>query len=167
LVLRPIQIAAVSLLACVFSAMVLGAYVKAIGAGMACPEWGTCRDGLVFPMDSAGVAAEVLHRIAVTGIVAAGLVLLFIEFTRYRAERELILTTLGAAGLVGVQIALGAFTISSNLQPVVVTAHQAVAVLIFGVALVIALRIWRLPPEAAAAGAESRALSEPEGAESG
>lgn len=163
--LTPIQLAAAALVVCIYMTMVMGAYVKAIGAGMACPDWGTCRDGQFFPMDAAGVAAEAIHRIAATGVIVLGLVLLALEFKDHRSERVLLVLTLILAGVVGVQVLLGALTIWSVLNPVVVTAHQATAILAFAVSILIAQRVWRLPrpiPSQAAA-----APAPAEGAKSG
>jgi heme A synthase len=160
-----IQTVALGLTVCIFTTMVMGAYVKAIGAGMACPEWGTCRDGQVFPMDAAGVAAEVLHRIAATGVIVLGLALLALEIKDHRQERRLIALTLLAAAVVGVQVFLGALTIWSNLSPMVVTAHQATATVAFALSIVIAQRVWNLPRAIPGQAAESVAPAE--GSESG
>lgn len=143
---KPIQLAAGTLVASAYSTMVLGAYVKAIGAGMACAEWGTCNGGQVFPLDSVGVAAEVAHRIAATVVIAVGALLLALELLQYRAERRLIALTLLAALTLAVQVSLGAFTIYTNLQPLIVTLHLAVATFFFALALVVALRVWKLAP---------------------
>ncbi len=147
--------------------MVFGAYVKAIGAGMACPDWGTCKDGQFFPFTNAEVAAEVSHRIAATSVVVFGLALLYLEFTKYREERRLILTTLLTAAIVGVQIALGALTIFSTLAPLIVTAHLATGTLVFGFSLVIALRVWKLPPTAASSPETAAPAKEPDAADGG
>jgi heme A synthase len=163
---RPIQIASGTLLAAAFLTMMLGAFVKAIGAGMSCPEWPTCQNGAALPpLSSAGVTAEIFHRIAATTVVVAGLALLYLEFAQYRAERKLRNLTYIAAILVGIQIALGALTITSNLQPFIVTAHLTVATLIFGFSLVIAQRAWKLPPAAAAPAPQTGAA--PDSAKSG
>lgn len=164
--MKPIKIAALALLAAAYSTMVLGAYVKAIGAGMACAEWGSCNNGAFFPLDNVGVAAEVAHRIAATTVMLAGALLLALEFLYYRTERRLFLLTLAAALVLAVQVSLGALTIFTNLEAVVVTAHLAVATLFFALALVIAMRVWKLPPAPARAGAPA-AGSEPEGSETG
>lgn len=150
--LRAIRFVAAALVGSAYTTMVLGAYVKAIYGGMACPEWPTCLEGQAIPpLDSAQVAAEILHRIAAVTVAAAGLVLLAIEFAHYRKERPLIRLTVAAAGVLAVQIALGAITISSQLAAAVVTAHLAVATLFFGLTLLIAVKVWRLPAAPASA----------------
>jgi heme a synthase len=163
--LQPIQIAAGGLLASAYTTMVFGAYVKAIGAGMACPDWGTCKDGQFLPFTTAEVAAEVSHRIAATSVVVFGLALLYLEFTKYREQRRLIFTTLLTAVIVGVQIALGALTIFTSLAPLIVTAHLATGTLVFGFSLVIALRVWRLPPSAVSSSETAAPAKEPDAAE--
>ena len=163
---RPIQIAAGALLASAFVTMVLGAFVKAIGGGMACPEWPTCIEGQAWPeFSTLGIAAEMTHRVSASLVILSGIALLYLEFTQYRSERGLLGLTAIAGGLVGLQVVLGALTIFYNLHPVIVTSHLAVATLIFGFTLVIAQRVWKLPPpKASEAVAPTPA---PEGAEPG
>ena len=166
--MKPIQVAAGALLASAYATMVLGAYVKAIGAGMACSEWGTCNDGEFFSrLDNAGVAAEVAHRVAATTVMVAGAALLAVEFLHYRGERRLLRLTLLAAVVLAVQVSLGAFTIFTNLEPFIVTAHLAVATLFFALTLVIAMRVWRLPPAAAAGAPAPAAAPEAEATKTG
>jgi len=163
--MRLIQIAAFGLVGAAYTTMVLGAYVKAIYAGMSCPEWPTCDDGLVLPpLDNAGVAAEMFHRIAATTVIIMGILLLALEWLQYRSEKRLILLTLATGGLLGLQVALGAITISSNLHAVVVTSHLAVATLFFACTILLAQRVWKLPPPKANADAPVNA-AESESAE--
>jgi heme a synthase len=129
------------LVAAAYSTMVLGAYVKAIYGGLACPEWPTCTDGqFVVPLTTPQVAAELAHRTAATLVALTGLALLAWTFARFRGERTLLLLTLAAAGTLAVQIGLGAVTITSLLEPLVVTSHLAVATLFFGLTILIALK---------------------------
>lgn len=163
--MKSIQIAAAALVASAYTTMVLGAYVKAIGAGMACPDYPTCKDGaFVPPLDSAGVAAEIAHRIAAAAVAASGALLLGLQLLHYRAERRLLALTLVGAAAVAVQLLLGMLTIATNLMPIVVTAHLAVGTMIFGLSLLVAVRVWKLPPpHAAAARAEAPARGSAEG----
>jgi cytochrome c oxidase assembly protein subunit 15 len=143
--------------------MVLGAYVKAIGAGMACPEWPSCEGGQFVPgLADPLVAAELAHRTAASLVALCGAALLVLLVVRYRHERALVVLTLAAASTLAVQIGLGAVTISSTLHPLVVTAHLAVATLFFALTLLIAVRCWRLPARAAPASAPTVAPADPE-----
>jgi len=126
--------------AAAFSTMVLGAFVKAVYGGMACPEWPTCEGGNFFvEFRNEQVASEILHRAAALLVSAAGVVLLYLVLTRYAHAKQLRLLTFAAAATLAVQIGLGAQTIFSALDPYVVTAHLAVATLFFGLTLLIAV----------------------------
>lgn len=130
--------------------MVLGAYVKSVYGGMACPEWPTCMDGnVIVPLTNEQIASEVIHRGAALLVSLAGVVLLALALTRYRSSRRLLLLTLAAAATLAVQISLGALTIFSNLEAFVVTSHLAVATIFLLLTVLIfqeARRILKGPP---------------------
>jgi cytochrome c oxidase assembly protein subunit 15 len=137
-----------------FLLMCVGAYTKAIGAGLACPDWPTCYGTWVpflhpavmadAPFSPAQVFAEWLHRTlaALTGLlVAATGVGAWLTGESGWPERA----ALAAAGLLPVQVLLGGLTVTARLQPAVVTAHLATAVLIFA-GVVVAAVGRRTPP---------------------
>jgi cytochrome c oxidase assembly protein subunit 15 len=138
---RLLRFLSLTLVAAAYMTMVFGAYVKAIGAGLACPEWPVCSGGqLVGPLSEPAVAAEMVHRTAALLVVATGVLLLALLFAKFRSEKRLIHLTLAAALTLGVQIALGALTITSALQPLIVTSHLAIATLFFALTILLALQ---------------------------
>jgi heme A synthase len=140
------RLLSITLSVCTYLTMVLGAYVKAIGAGMACPEWPSCEGGSFVPnLGDPLVVAEITHRVAASLVTLCGVALLALLILRYRSERQLIALTVLAGITLGVQIGLGAVTISSTLHPLVVTAHLAVATLFFALSLIVSLKCWKLP----------------------
>lgn len=136
--------------------MVLGAYVKSVYGGMACPEWPTCMDGnMVVALTNEQIASEVIHRGAALLVSLAGVVLLALALTRYRPQRRLLLLTLAAAATLAVQIGLGALTIFTVLEAVVVTSHLAVATIFLLLTVLIyqeARRVLKGPPVSVPAG---------------
>lgn len=110
-----------------FLQMVLGAYVRHIGAGLACPHPVVC-----LPSEYLPVTVHFLHRLmalVVLGLVhAVGVRLLRLP----SAEGGLRRAGLIAMVLVGVQIGLGVLSVSTQLQPHVTTTHLAVALLLLG-----------------------------------
>jgi len=155
---RLLRMLTLALVGAAYTTMVFGAYVKAIGAGMACPEWPVCADGqLVGPLGDPGVAAEMVHRSAALIVVCTGLLILGLLFVRFRDEKRLLGLTIADALTLGVQIGLGALTITSTLQPLIVTSHLAVATLFFGITLLVALQAWKVKAVSARAGATAAA----------
>ena len=127
----------------VFILMMLGSYVKAIGAGLSCPDWPLCYNQL-FPGNVSSsftfqqIMAEYIHRI-VASLVSILLVLLLalsyvhknekpseeIAKKRYKIMVWVII-------LLVIQVTFGALTVLLRLEPFVVSVHLGVATLIFG-----------------------------------
>lgn len=124
-----------ALAALAFALIVLGALVRAHGAGLACPDWPLCFGALV-PRFDFRVALEWGHRLLAGG-VALGLLggsayALRLPELRARIARSLAVAWL----LLGVQVVLGGLTVLLGLAPWTVTLH-----LLFGNALCAAL-LW-------------------------
>lgn len=114
--------------------IVLGAAVRAHGAGLACPDWPLCF-GRFVPSFDLRVGFEWAHRVLAGSIALAfaGLAIATWRDPRSRAACRVLL--LGAAVLLGVQIVLGGLTVLLRLAPWTVTAHlitgNTFAVLLF------------------------------------
>jgi len=105
-----------------YGLIVLGALVRAHGAGLACPDWPLCF-GEVIPRFDLKVAFEWGHRV-VAGTVAlvfAGLAVGVLRDPRWRARAGGIVAV--AAGLLALQILLGALTVWKLLASWTVTSH--------------------------------------------
>ncbi len=124
-----------------FGVMVAGAYVKALGEGAACPPGILCAES----------AAEMLHRalVGVLGLLVLGM--LALAFKNRKEDRRTLGLCAGALSLLLLQALLGQAAIAAGLNPVVVTAHQALALAVFALLLYIAFRARHAP----AAGAGS------------
>ena len=115
----------VALVAATFALIVLGAVVRAKGAGLACPDWPLCFGELV-PHFDLRVALEWGHRV-LAGAIALGLGLLSVPVLVDSGLRERVARPLALAwGLLLVQIVLGGLTVLLRLAPWTVTAHLAV-----------------------------------------
>ncbi|MCS7145196.1 MAG: COX15/CtaA family protein [Nitrososphaerota archaeon] len=103
---------------------VIGSYVSAIGAGMACPDWPLCP----FP-ENYLVLMEFLHR--VWGLVVIGAIALTVLRARSLENlRELRLAKLlvnMSLLVVLIQVGLGAVVVFSGLRPEFVATHQLLA----------------------------------------
>ncbi len=131
--------------------LVLGAVVRAKGAGLACPDWPLCF-GSVVPAFDVRVALEWSHRV-LAGSISLGLAALTLWSLRTPGLRPVLARPLAVIwALLVLQIALGGLTVLLLLAPWTVTAHLAV-----GTAFCISL-LWtaHLLFEAAAPGPVAR-----------
>jgi heme A synthase len=125
-----------------FLLMLLGAYTKAIGAGLSCPDWPTCY-GTWVPFlqpevysDAAYTQRQIFVEWAHRGMaMITGLLILW---TAVAAWRRKSLSQLGrvsalfALVILPLQVVLGGLTVTEDLEPFIVTSHLGTAILIFG-----------------------------------
>jgi len=105
-----------------FCLIVLGALVRAHGAGLACPDWPLCF-GRLIPEIDLRVGFEWSHRL-LAGSVTAIFAFLSAAAWRNSARTRYVSALLTiAALLIAIQITLGALTVWLKLAPWTVTAH--------------------------------------------
>ena len=130
-------------IALTFCLIVLGAWVRATGSGLSCPDWPTCY-GHWLPLpgeipDSAGysyfqVMLEWLHRL-IAGLILGPLILLIGGLAwRVRSERPRMPAYAAALLLLLlVQAGLGGLTVLNQNSPSSVALHLGTALLLFSV----------------------------------
>ncbi|HEY6061603.1 MAG TPA: heme o synthase [Gemmatimonadales bacterium] len=125
-------------LAATFGLVLLGGYVGATEAGIACPDWPLCY-GRILPAPGGAAAVHMAHRFAAAG---AGLLILITAVIAYRVERrrdDLQALTAVAVGLLVLQVLLGALNVEYRLAPGVTTSHLATAAALFAVLVMLAV----------------------------
>jgi heme a synthase len=108
-----------------FDLMLLGAAVRAMNAGLACPDWPLCF-GQVLPKYNLQVYLEVIHRF-IAGVVALIFFFLYITALLKPKFRGIRLVFNVALFLLLAQIIMGGLTVLKILQPGIVTMHLGLA----------------------------------------
>ncbi|HZY47673.1 MAG TPA: COX15/CtaA family protein [Candidatus Bathyarchaeia archaeon] len=128
--------------------IVMGGYVVFSGSGAACggsgpDSWPLC-NGQVIPTLSGPVLVEWTHRLFTVVVTFFVLGTVIFAWTRYREERRVLeLSTASFLVLIG-QVLLGMVTVKTDLDPLVSTAHLAVASALFATVILTAVTVRRL-----------------------
>src|SRR2546426_10703487 len=125
--------------------IVIGGYVVFSGSGVACgssgpDSWPLC-NGQVIPTLSGPVLVEWTHRLftLVVGLFVLGMTI--IAWTRYKEEKRVLqFSTAGFLVLIA-QVLLGMVTVKTDLDPLVSTAHLAVASALFAMVILNAITV--------------------------
>ncbi len=139
--IRRLALGFLALAGVTYALIVLGALVRAHGAGLSCPDWPLCF-GKVIPEFDARIAFEWSHRV-LAGSVGIGFLALSAATLRIGVLRQPMWKGLVGAGLLlALQIVLGGLTVLQLLASWTVTSH-----LLTGNAFALALvllgrRLW-------------------------
>jgi heme A synthase len=125
--------------------IVIGGYVVFSGSGLACgssgpDSWPLC-NGRIIPTLSGPVLVEWTHRLFTLVVGVFVLATTIVAWTRYRTEKKVLqFSTASFLVLVG-QILLGMVTVRTDLDPVITTAHLAVASGLFAAVILNAVTV--------------------------
>ncbi len=119
--------------------VILGSWTRINGAGMTCPDWPLCR-GEVVPSLADGTIWEWTHRLFAFSLGPLVLALLAAAWFQRRRSRLIPPTAIAVAGLLGVQVFLGAATVHLNNSPLSVVLHWGTAMAF--IASLVALAIF-------------------------
>lgn len=138
--------------------ILFGAFVRLSNAGLSCPDWPTCYGKLTWPTHAHEIARadlafpdrpvettkawrEQVHRILVGVLSLLTFALAAGGWRRRRDLRGLVAVPMFAAVFILFQAALGMWTVTWKLLPLVVTAHLLGGMALFALLVYIALRL--------------------------
>src|SRR5438034_8531658 len=144
------QVVAILAAVCAYATIVLGGTVRGMDAGLACTDWPLCNGSIVPNLGDPLVAVEYAHRLVAAVTSLSILLTMVLAVLWYRRDLRLVLLSTVAFGILVAQVWLGALTITSSLNWVIVTIHLALGTATFAFGLLVALFALRLPPVGAA-----------------
>lgn len=126
----------------IYAQILLGAYVRHGGAGLACPDVPLCQ-GQLIPAFNPATWIHLLHRLG--ALVVAGLVWgAFFQARRGVLPDEVVRATGWGAGLVVVQLILGGLSVLSLLDPLWTSLHLLAASVLLAIWVGVVMRVWLL-----------------------
>ena len=146
-----------------FCVIVLGAFVRLSDAGLGCPDWPGCYGHLSWPVESEAVEQanqafpdrpvesgkawkEMVHRYLAGSLVLLVLALNFLAWKSENRQAGFRLTTAILLVLILFQAALGMWTVTLKLWPIVVMSHLMGGLATFSMLLWLTFRSGPLKP---------------------
>jgi cytochrome c oxidase assembly protein subunit 15 len=139
--------------------VVLGAYVRLSDAGLGCPDWPGCYGTLTVPQSESAIAQaqlvyphsmveagkawkEMIHRYLAGALGVVVLALFVLGWTARKTLNTSPWTTTFLLGLISFQAALGMWTVTLLLKPMVVSGHLLGGMTTLGLLVWVAHRHW-------------------------
>ncbi len=140
---RLLQVVAIFGAVCAYATIVVGGTVRGMNAGLACPDWPLCNGSVVPNLADTGILVEYIHRLvaALTGIFMLSTLIAAVLW--FRPEMRIVTLSVMSFAILVTQVAVGALTIASENDWVVVTIHLALGTATLASALIVALvSLW-------------------------
>jgi cytochrome c oxidase assembly protein subunit 15 len=133
----------VLLLVVVFIQLIIGAWMRHAGAGVAIPDFPLALGRVIPPLDSFPVTIHFVHRLGALAVAVTAVITAVVFLRNPKVPSSVKSAAGGLLGLVVVQIILGGAVVL-NLRPVgITTAHVAVGSLILALSAVLWLVSYR------------------------
>ena len=127
----------------VYFLMIIGAFVRASGFGLACPDWPTCH-GQIIPEFTMPIISEYTHRVVAAFSSLFVLITMVLAVKRHKGSGVAMFAILSFLLIIG-QVILGMVTVLSGLNPLIGTAHLALAAAVFGSTVITAVLARKVP----------------------
>ena len=144
--LKLLRLLAVGSAVGIFATILMGGYTSASRSGLACPDWPLCNNAAIPNLSVVAIAVEFSHRMFALSAGALIVAALLATLVWFRQDRRLLFLATLSSVLLAIQIILGALTITTGLEPVIVTSHLGVATATFAAVLSLAWVSLLSPP---------------------
>ena len=136
--MNPLMTLSISSAIGIYILIVVGGITTQSGSGMACPDWPLCF-GELLPNLTTSVLIEMTHRYLamIVGFLILGTFI--VAYRSYRDSKYIIASSGITLFLVTIQAYIGMLTVTSILDPAIVTIHLAVSTALFGTSIITAL----------------------------
>ena len=136
--MNPLKTLSISSAIGIYILIVVGGITTQSGSGMACPDWPLCF-GELLPNLTTSVLIEMTHRYLamIVGFLILGTFI--VAYRSYRDSKYIIASSGITLFLVTIQAYIGMLTVTSILDPAIVTIHLAVSTALFGTSIITAL----------------------------
>ncbi len=124
----------------------VGAYVRATGSGLGCPDWPTCHGGVVPPGDRQPMI-EFSHRFVASLVGLMVIATAAMAWKHYRHAPFTLGAAMLAVPLVVLQGVLGAITVWTELPPEIVATHLLTAMLVLSCQLAVVVSMYAEDPD--------------------
>ena len=131
-----------------YATIIVGGTVRGIpGAGLSCSDWPLCNGSIVPNLADSRILIEYVHRLiaALTGMFI--LSTLVASLVWFRADLRIVTVSIMSFAVLVTQVGVGALTITSGNDWVVVTIHLALGTATLAAAIIVALvSLWPTAP---------------------
>ncbi len=134
-----LRVGSIATVIATYALVVLGSTVRVTESGMGCSSWPLC-NGKIGPLDNYHAVLEQTHRY-LAAAVTIGVFAVLAAARRARAGRRVLVPALAAAGMVAVQVVLGAITVFAGNAGWTVALHLVGALLLLAAVVVTAVGI--------------------------